>query len=253
MGIERKGSAPWIGMPVQMDPNDEKQYLSRQYSDAIAAAGGLPVVIPLLAKAERTRPLVENLDGLLLTGNNSDLNPSLYEASRQDACGPIQPLREGMDFFLLETAMKRKIPILAICFGVQSLNVFLGGSLIQDIPSAVGDSILHSNPQSSGVPCHKIRISAGSVLEAMAGGAEAMVNSTHHQAVDRLGRGVKVIARAPDSVIESICGIESRQWILGVQWHPEKNFGCDGFSRKLFEHFLARCGAERGIDEGAHS
>ena len=153
-------------------------------------AGGVPIVIPLLAKAERIRPLVESLDGLLLTGNNSDLNPSLYEASRQDACGPIQPLREAMDFFLLETTMKRKIPILAICFGLVPERLF-GRSLIQDIPSAVGHSILHSNPQSNGVPCHKIRISSGSVLESMAGGADAVVNSTHHQAVDQPGRGVK--------------------------------------------------------------
>jgi putative glutamine amidotransferase len=240
-------------MPAQMDPNDGKQYLSRQYSDAIAAAGGMPVVIPLLEETERLRPLVENLDGLLLTGNSSDLDPSLYGASRLDTCGPVQALRDRVDFFLLETAMRHKIPILAICFGTQSLNVFLGGSLIQDIPSTVADAILHSNPQSNGVPCHKIRISPGSVLEDLAGGVEAMVNSTHHQAVDRLGRGLKVIAQAPDGVIESICGAEPSPWLLGVQFHPEKSFGCDDFSRKLFEHFLARCRAERGIDEGAHS
>ncbi len=239
-------------MPAQLDPNDEKQYLSRHYSDAVALAGGLPITLPPLAEPESVRPLIENLDGLLLTGNSSDLDPSLYGAPRLSVCGPVQPLRDHMDFFLLDAAMKCEIPILAICFGVQALNVFLGGSLIQDIPTSVGKSIRHSNPESNGVPCHKIRISPGSILEKLAGGDEAMVNSTHHQAVDRPGQGLEVIAHAPDGVVESVFGTQRRQWILGVQWHPEKSFGCDDFSRKLFEHFLARCRAVRGIDEGTH-
>jgi putative glutamine amidotransferase len=243
MGIKAKGSAPWIGMPAQMDPDDEKQYLSRKYADAVAAAGGLPLMIPLLGEAGCMDPLADCLDGLLLTGNDSDLDPSLYGASRQSACGPAQTLRDRTDFSLLKMALKRKIPILAICFGAQSLNVFLGGSLIQDIPTMVGGSIRHSNREPEGIPYHKIQISSGSVLEQLAGGVEAMVNSTHHQAVDRLGHGLKAIARAPDDVIESIFGTEPQQWILGVQWHPEKSFRSDNFSRKLFEHFLARCGA----------
>jgi putative glutamine amidotransferase len=248
-----KGRAIWIGMPAQMDPDDEKQYLSRQYPDAIAAAGGLPVTIPLLEDPCHTATLVESLDGILLTGNNSDLDPALYGSSRIDACGPGQKLRDRMDFFLLENAMKRQIPILAICFGVQSLNVFLGGSLIQDIPTAVGASIRHSNSESRGVPSHAIAISSGSVLEQAAGGLSAMVNSTHHQAIERAAPGLEIIARAPDGVIESVCGTGGRQWILGVQWHPEKSCGYDDFSRRLFEDFLARCRAARGIDEGTDS
>lgn len=248
-----KGATPWIGMPAQMDPDDDKQYLSRQYAEAIASAGGLPVMIPLLAAVESVRPLAEKLDGLLLTGHNSDVDPSLYGAVRTDACGPVQPLRDRMDFFLLEAAMRRQIPILAICFGIQSLNVFLGGSLIQDIPTAVGTAIRHSNPESKGVPSHGIRISSGSVLEQIAGRTEAMVNSTHHQAIEQPGRGLEVIAHAPDGIVESVFGSDLRHWVLGVQWHPEKSFGFDDFSLNLFEHFLARCRAVRGIDEGAHT
>jgi putative glutamine amidotransferase len=239
-------------MPVQMDPDDQKQYLNRNYSDAIAAAGGLPIMIPLFGGAGRMEPLIYRLDGILLPGNDSDLDPSLYGACRQDVCGPAQASRDETDFFLLKIALKRKIPVLAICFGAQSLNVFLGGSLIQDIPTTVGVSVQHSNRERED-PRHKIHISAGSVLERLAGGLEATVNSTHHQAVDRPGRGLKVIARAPDGVVESIFGTELQQWILGVQWHPEKKFRSDNFSRRLFEHFLARCRAARGIDEGAHS
>jgi putative glutamine amidotransferase len=243
MRIKTKAIVPWIGMPAQMNPNNEKQYLSSKYSEAIAKAGGMPIMIPLLDEARRMDSLVDSLDGLLLTGNESDLDPASYGESRQDACGPVQPLRDQTDFALLAMAMKRKIPILGICFGAQSMNTFLGGSLIQDIPTMVGRSIRHNEKKSGGVPCHKIRISSESVLEELAGGLEATVNSTHHQAVDRPGRGLKVIAQAPDGVIESIFGTEPQQWMLGVQWHPEKSFRGDDFSRRLFEHFLARCRA----------
>jgi putative glutamine amidotransferase len=240
-------------MPAQMDPDDDKQYLSRHYPDAISASGGLPVMIPLLASPEIVRDLAERLDGILLTGNHSDLDPALYGAPRLNACGPTQPLRDAADFFLLETAMKREIPILAICFGIQSLNAFLGGTLIQDIGTAINTSIRHSDPDSKGFPSHKIRISSGSVLEQLAGGLDSAVNSTHHQSIERLGMGLEAIAYAPDGVVESVSGTNQRHWILGVQWHPEKSFGCDEFSRNLFSYFLARCRAVRGIDEGTYT
>jgi len=242
------GTPPWIGMPVQMDPGDDKQYLSRSYPEAVASSGGFPVLIPLVDSADFAVAIAEKLDGILLTGSNSDLDPALYGAARLDVCGPVQPLRDRMDHALLETGMRREIPILAICYGIQSLNVFLGGSLIQDIPAAINTSVRHSNPESKGSPAHLIRIAAGTVLEQAAGGVEAMVNSTHHQAIDRPGRGLEVIARAPDGVIESIAGTNPDHWILGVQWHPEKSFGCDNFSKNIFMYFLARCRAARGIE-----
>jgi len=243
MTMAKTGAAPWIGMPVQMDPDDDRQYLSRHYPDAIAASGGIPVMIPLLDSPDFIRDLAEHLDGILLTGNKSDLDPARYRVSRLNACGPTQPLRDSMDFFLLETAMKREIPILAICFGIQSLNVFLGGTLIQDIPTAISNPIQHNDPDSMGFPSHKIRISSGSVLEALAGGLDSAVNSTHHQSIERPGAGLEAIAHAPDGVIESIFGTNQRHWILGVQWHPEKSYGCDDFSQHLFKCFLARCRA----------
>jgi putative glutamine amidotransferase len=133
------------------------------------------------------------------------------------------------------------------------LNVFLGGTLIQDIATEIGTPIRHSSPETRGSPIHRIQIKPGSVLEKLAGGPDAMVNSTHHQSVAQPGMGLEVTARAPDGVIESVVGTDKRHWILGVQWHPEKSFGCDEFSRNLFEYFLARCRAVRGIDEGTHS
>lgn len=240
-----KDDAPIIGMPAQMDPGSDIQYLSRQYSDAVEAAGGTPVIFPMLATAESMRFAAARMDGILLTGSNSDLEPSLYGAHRSGRCGRTQPLRDQMDFLLLDMAIKYKIPVLAICFGIQSLNVFCGGSLIQDIPATLDTPIRHRDPGSGNPAVHKIEIRSGSVLEQIAGETEVMVNSTHHQSIERAGKNLEVIARAPDDVIESVYYTSQNHWILGVQWHPEKSFCSDNFSRRLFEFFLARCRAVR--------
>jgi putative glutamine amidotransferase len=239
------GAIPLIGMPVQMDPDTDTQYLSRHYSDAIAESGGVPLLVPLTAGAETVRAIAENLDGILLTGSNSDVEPSLYGALLSDRCGRTQPLRDQMDRFLLGIAFGRRIPVLAICYGIQSLNVFCGGSLIQDIPTSVESTLRHNSPDPKDPANHKILVNSGSVLEKIAGGTEIMVNSTHHQAIERSGRDLEIIALAPDGVIESVFGTSRNHWILGIQWHPEKSFRGDVFSRKLFEFFVARCRAKR--------
>jgi len=184
-----------------------------------------------------------SLDGILLTGSRSDVDPGHYHKPRSNECGPAQPLRDQVDFLLLESAFKRKIPILAICFGIQSLNVFLGGSLIQDIATAINTPIRHNRLNANDCPIHEITISTGSLLEEISGGRKFTVNSTHHQAVEHTGRGLEVIAHAGDGVIESVAGTNDDHWILGVQWHPEKSYSNDEFSRKIFHNFLARCRA----------
>jgi putative glutamine amidotransferase len=241
-----RDDAPIIGMPAQMDPGSDQQYLSRQYSDAIAASGGAPLIIPLIETNAFIRHLINNLDGVLLTGSHSDLDPDLYEKERLDVCGPTQPLRDQLDFLLLEEAIKRKMPILAICYGIQVLNVFLGGSLVQDISTIIKTPIQHNGSEFKRSGSHEIEITPGSVLEEMAGGLNATVNSTHHQAIERLGHGLEAIAHAPDGVIEAVINTGNEHWILGVQWHPEKTFRQDEFSRKIFDQFLARCRAVRG-------
>jgi len=246
-------AAPWIGLPAQMDPGTDRQYLGCQYTDAVLSAGGIPLIIPLSANAESVAALAERLDGIILTGNDSDMDPALYNAPRLDVCGRTQPLRDRTDFLLLEAAFKRKIPVLAICFGIQSLNVFLQGTLIQDIASLVGTSVRHSNSNSEVFTSHKVEIVSGSVLEQVAGGLEVAVNSSHHQAIGRPGRGLEIIAQAADGIVEAVSHTNDNPWILGVQWHPEKSFARDDFSRKLFGLFLARCRAARGCDEGTHS
>jgi len=225
-----------------MDPGSDKQYLNRNYADAIASAGGVPVIFPLLENPAQIRIVAEEVDGILLPGSSSDIDPGRYRARREKGCGPVQPLRDETDLALLDIAFKRKIPVFGICFGMQSLNVFLGGSLIQDIPSSVQTNILHDNPESEGRPSHDVLITEGSILEKLAGRTRASVNSTHHQAVQRIGSGLIPIAEAPDGIIESVVTDAQDHFVLGVQWHPEKSFAYDAFSRSLFDLFLARCG-----------
>ena len=241
--------APVIGLPASMDSGKSTQYLSRAYTDAILKSGGIPVILPLVDSPEDIKPLAENLDGILLTGSACDVDPHHYGAVPDAHSGPFQPLRDKMDFALIQAALKQKTPVFAICFGMQSLNVFMGGSLIQDIPSSMDQHLQHECAKPGLRPSHPIKISQGSILEEISGGSQGTVNSSHHQAVDRVGQDLAVIARAPDGIIEAVAGKASGHWILGVQWHPEKSFTTDGLSRRLFEYFLARCGARRVTHE----
>ncbi len=237
-------AAPVIGLPVRMDPGKDRQYLSRGYPDSVSASGGIPLLLPLLEDASALRPVAEKLDGLLLTGSDSDLDPARYGAERLPQCGRAQPLRDETDFRLLEAAFARRIPILATCYGLQSLNVFMGGTLIQDIAAAVHTDIRHNDNGAKGRPSHAVEISPDSVLAPLAGVPRPMVNSTHHQAADRVAKGLEVIARAPDGIIEALTGSDLQHWVLAVQWHPEKSFPYDVFSQKIFHTFIARCRAE---------
>lgn len=227
-------------MPSRMDLGNENQYLSRSYADAVHEAGGAPVMLPLLQDPGALIHLAKMADGILLTGSGSDVDPVRYGAVRKPECGPVQPLRDETDFRLLDVAFEQQTPILCICFGMQSLNVYLGGTLIQDIPSERKSPIIHNNPESRGEPTHEIEIAAGTVLARIAGGVRGRVNSTHHQALDRVGQGLEVVARAPDGIIEAVAGTSGRP-VLGLQWHPEKSVSFDDFSRRIFQHFLAEC------------
>jgi putative glutamine amidotransferase len=235
---------PLVGMPARMDADSESQYLSRRYGDAVAGAGGVPVILPLLDDPEALRSAVAALDGIVLTGSGTDVDPARYGSAREPGCGPVQPLRDRTDFVLLELAAQRRLPVLAICYGMQALNVYRGGSLIQDIPSAVETPIAHQNPGSHGRPSHPITIVPGTILSELAEGDSALVNSTHHQAADRIGSGLQVIARAPDGIVEAVVGNGPGPLVLGVQWHPEKSFAIDALSRRIFDLFLSRCRSE---------
>jgi putative glutamine amidotransferase len=211
----------------------------------VEGAGGAPIYIPLIPDREYLSALCERLDGLALSGSNSDLDPIYYNEEPHQNLGPVYPERDETDLILLELAEKRAMPVLGICFGMQSLNVARGGSLIQDLASQTPGAIKHEQGQAINRPSHHIKIEAHSQLAKCAGGETARVNSSHHQAVNKVGRDLRVVATAPDGVIEAVVDTRSDRFVLGVQWHPEIGWEKDPFSQAIFKEFLAAAGKYR--------
>ncbi len=227
---------PLIGITERLNTEDTF-YLRRYYSEAVEAAGGVPIHIPLIPNREYLSALFERLDGLVFSGSDSDLDPALYGEEPYPKLGPVVPERDQVDLILLELAEAHALPVLAICFGMQSLNVSRGGTLIQDIESQVSNPIKHEQGQVYSRPSHSIKIEADSLLAQLAGGNSVRVNSSHHQAVAKVGRNLKVIASAPDGVIEAVIDIRADRFVLGVQWHPEVAWQQDRLSQAIFGKF----------------
>jgi putative glutamine amidotransferase len=180
---------------------------------------------------------LEQADGILLPGSPTDIDPKFYGAVPHPKLGKLYPERDSTDFALMKYAESSNLPILGICFGVQSLNVFRGGSLVQDIPSVVSSALTHDESR------HAVRLEAGSLLADLAGPSgnggslEMEVNSFHHQSIDRPGRNLRIAARAPDGVVEAVEDVTGR-FVVGVQWHPERGWQDSEFSRRLFSAFV---------------
>lgn len=238
-------SRPLIGITTRLGAEDTF-YLRRYYAEAVEAAGGAPIYIPLIADREYLAALADRLDGLMLSGSNSDLDPVLYGEEPHLKLGSVLPRRDETDLILLEIAERRAMPVLGICFGMQSLNVARGGSLIQDIESQIPNAIKHEQGQVYNRPSHSIRIEAGSLLAQLAGGTSARVNSSHHQAIKQVGRDLRAIAHAPDGVIEAVIDARSDRFVLGVQWHPEIGWERDKFSQAIFNRFIEAATQYRG-------
>jgi putative glutamine amidotransferase len=223
-----------IGIPfltsAEEAANDRTKF--DQYAAAVRAAGGEPVAISLQLSDAALAALLNSLDAFVLPGSPADVDPSLYGAARHPRCGKTDPARERTDRAIFGHVFAETKPLLAICYGVQSLNAYLAGTLVQDIASEVSTTIRHSKeglPKGAPDPVHAVRIESGTKLEEMAGAREVRVNSSHHQSVLAAGRGLKIAAVAPDGVIEAVewAGGENAKggaenWIVGVQWHPER-------------------------------
>jgi len=190
--------------------------LGMAYARAVEGAGGAPVVLPPLDDGD-VAPLVDHLAGLCLSGG-PDIDPATYDAERHPRLGPVEP---GLDAFELAVARRADslgLPMLGVCRGCQTLNVARGGTLHQHVPDIVDGSIAHRQTAPGRETSHDVRIEAGSGLAAIVGAEDLDVNAFHHQAVDRLGRGLKAVAWAPDGIVEAI---EGDDFYLGVQWHAE--------------------------------
>lgn len=236
---------PWIGIPTRFRDSGEPIDEIRRYLDAVLWSGGLPVMIPTFAPLPVAVGYFNRLDGILLPGSPTDIDPAIFGEERHPKLGKLSPDREALDFSLLKYGEEARLPVLGICFGAQSLNVFRGGKLIQDIPSLVPASAFHDDHGEPEQPArHKVHLDKDGLLARLAGSDALDVNSFHHQAVSQPGRNLQIAATAPDGVIEAVED-STGKFFVGVQWHPERGFPDDAFSRALFAAFVNEAGKRR--------
>ncbi|MGC4026810.1 MAG: gamma-glutamyl-gamma-aminobutyrate hydrolase family protein [Mesorhizobium sp.] len=233
----------------------------RQYLEAaIVGAGVFPVLVPSFGDRLDLDTLLASVDGVMITGSKSNVHPSLYGAQATEENGPYDPDRDATTLPLIRKAIERGVPLLAICRGIQELNVALGGTLATEIQERPG-SMDHRAPVSDNQDerfaiRQAVSIKPGSCLAGVFGAGDIQVNSVHRQAVDRLGSSLQVEAAAPDGTVEAVSVRNSRAFAVGVQWHPEYWVHSDSTSAKIFsafgdavrEHAAARTGVKAAAE-----
>lgn len=234
---------PRIGIPYRTQKEELARDMKRHepYANAVARAEGEPIEISLSFSAPELKRLAATLDGFVLPGSPADVNPCLFGAARHRKCGDSDPARERTDFALLEHAFADSKPVLAICYGNQSLNVFQGGSLVQDIRTELESSVRHDwvgRALGAPEPFHSAQIAPGSQLGELAGVSVVRVNSSHHQSIFKPGRDLRIVARAPDGVVEAVEWTGGGNWVLGVQWHPERMVENDLLAQAMFHQLV---------------
>jgi len=202
----------------ESEPPMRELALGLSYPRSVERSGAIPVVLPPMELAN-VEALLDRLSGLMISGG-PDVHPSAYGAQPDPALGPTEPDLDAFELELIRRADERGMPILGICRGEQLLNVARGGTLVQDIPTALGSGVEHRQEQPGRIPTHDLVVASGSRLEGVLGREARDVNSFHHQCVQRLGRGLRPVAWAPDGVVEAI-EAPDRDFVVGVQWHAE--------------------------------
>ncbi|HEX8493302.1 MAG TPA: gamma-glutamyl-gamma-aminobutyrate hydrolase family protein [Pyrinomonadaceae bacterium] len=241
---------PRIGITMRIELETNRFYLARYYSEAVEAAGGVPVHISLIPERDYISAVMENLDGVLLPGSDSDVDPLSYDHEPHPKLGAVHPLKDATDALVLEEIERRGTPLLAICFGMQILNVMRGGSLIQDIESQMPEAIKHQQGAPRERQSHRVRLLEGSQLCELAASETALVNSHHHQAIETVGRNLVATAWTADGLVEALEDPRPERYALAVQWHPELGWERDDLSKALFASFVraARNYAEAGTE-----
>ena len=240
-----------IGIPWRtwQEQGFRKRSKVQEYVDAVHQAGGESELLSL-SDPVRLAGQLASLDGFVLPGSPADVDPAEYGAINRGKSQSPDRQREQTDRAILEHALAKKKPVLAICYGCQLLNVYLGGTLIQDLRSETGTNLAHRKkdivPELPKDPLHEIQFAADSQMARLAGATHAVVNSSHHQSIERPGRNLRVTGQAEDGIVESVEWIGEANWVVGVQWHPERMPG-DALARKLFEEFVAAAQAARGV------
>ena len=244
-----KSSKPRVGVPWRTlsEETQNKRPKIDSYLKAVADAGGEPVLLSLETPAEELHRVAGTLDAFVLPGSPADVDPSRYGVAKHPETSAPDAARERMDFALLDHALEKHKPVLAICYGTQLLNVYMGGSLVQDIPDEVGGPIRHDRDDDAPDSIHAAKIEGGRLAK-LAGATELIVNSSHHQSVRKAAPKLKVTAHAPDGIVEAVEFTGPDDWVVGVQWHPERideKASGAALSRALFKELLTEARKRR--------
>ncbi len=230
---------PRIAIP--MPHSTDREYGDRaipQYERAVTQAGGEPVRVMLDQTDGTVKALIERCDGVLLPGSNADVDPVRFHQPRSPHTAKADPRRDEVDDLLLEDAYAHRKPLLGICYGLQSLNVFRKGSLIQHIPDFLPEAMRAKVNHEAGkkvAVAHTVTIESATTLAEIVGEVKLPVNSSHHQSADAIGDGLRIVARcAEDGIIEALEGTSPDHFVLAVQWHPERSVEDDAASRAIF-------------------
>lgn len=225
--------APLVGVTsyTPIDEESKAYSLPHEYVHALQAAGADVVLLP----GGDAGACLSRLDGLVLSGGG-DIDPEVYGGGSHETTYMVDPVRDRFELELAGLALEREMPLLAICRGMQILNVHLGGDLVAHLPERFGDDVTHRQPPREPTP-HAVTVDAGSRLAEVVGAGQVDVISWHHQAVDRLADGLRVVARAADGVPEAV-ELDGRPGVFAVQWHPELNFATSRAQARLFETFV---------------
>lgn len=239
---------PRIGIPWRTSADEEQakstgvRGKTEDYLKAVEKAGAEGVLLPLKNQKERNG-LIPTLDAFVLPGSPSDVEPQQYGSMNRGLSAAADPDREEADRAILNHAFAEKKPVLAICYGCQLLNVYLGGTLVQDLQAETGTKTPHRKKdlgaEAQEDPLHAATLESGSRLATLAGSTKVVVNSSHHQAIREPAKTLRVTSRASDGTIEGVEWTGDSNWVVGVQWHPERMPAGDALSKRLFEDFVA--------------
>ena len=228
---------------IRPDGDTSRVRLTAAYVTALENAGLVPLIVPPLSNDRAAAAVLDSVSGLVLTGGE-DVDPARYGEQRHEKVRSVNPARDATEAALVEEAKARGLPVLAICRGIQILNVALGGTLVQDISSQVKTDIGHDEDGPRDSRSHEISVEPGSLIAEAIGTEHLSVNSFHHQSVKRVADGMRVTARSPDGVIEGIESTDKRWWVMAVQWHPEEmTESPEPWDRGLFKAFARQLGA----------
>ena len=225
---------------IRPDGDTSRVRLSAAYVTALESAGLIPLIVAPLSNADAASAVLDSVAGLVLTGGE-DVDPARYGEKRHEKVRSVNAARDATEAALIKEARKRGTPVLAICRGIQILNVALGGTLVQDIPSQCETDIAHDEESARDSRTHEISVEPGSLIATAIGTEHCTVNSFHHQSVKRVADGMRVTARSPDGIIEGLESTDEDWWVMAVQWHPEEmTDSAEPWDRGLFKAFARK-------------